>query len=77
MSLATRHTYQQTTMDVETKVSSDCAQHVGCGKFIIGLSLSSEVGNTHAAPFTIRLGRDNLATVRELGNVKNVRHRYD
>ena len=64
-------------MDVETKVSLDCAQHVGCSKLTLGSSLSSEVTNTHAAPFTIRLGRDNLATVRELDNVKNVRHRDD
>ena len=59
-------------MNVETKVSPDCTQRIGRDKLIIGPSLSSEVTNTHAAPFTIRLGRDNLATIRELGNVKNV-----
>ena len=77
MSLATRHTHQQTTMGVETKIFPDCAQHVGCDKFIIGLNPINEVANTHAAPFTIRLGRDNLATIGELGNVKNVRHGDD
>ena len=59
-------------MGVETKISLNCAQQIGCYKFIIGLNPIDEVANTHAAPFAIRLGRDNLATIRKLGNVKNV-----
>ena len=51
-------------MGVKTKISSDCAQQIGCYDFIIGLNSIDEVANTHAAPFTIGLGRDNLATVR-------------
>ena len=77
LSLAARYKEQQTTMDVETKVSADCTQQIGRDQLILRSSLSGEVTNTHAAPFTIRLGRDNLATIRELGNVKNVRHRDD
>ena len=64
-------------MGVETKISSDCAQQIGCYDFIIGLNSIDEVANTHAAPFTIGLGRDNLATVRQLGNFENVRHGND
>ena len=59
-------------MHVETQVALKCTPHDCCDRLILGANLSSVVTNTHAAPDTIRLSLDNLATVKELGNIEDV-----